>query len=249
MPKASLGAELGAPADPANPYSAARPEWYFLFLFQFLKLFEGHGASGEFLGAIVVPGMVMGFMFLMPFIGRWKLGHRLNIVYLLCAVLRHRLAYLFGLSRRPSGSMGRLEHLRAEYAEVQDVLRECNGDPQKIDRYFHGDAAKLADFDRKLATYEQVKKSADYLDAVKLADENARRAKELASRPELIPVVGRIELVEPRSADARPAIVRAALRQLPHALRSRRPAIARRPRSAWRVRRPRICSASPAAAG
>src|SRR5439155_1984062 len=27
------GAELGAPADPTEPYSAARPEWYFLFLF------------------------------------------------------------------------------------------------------------------------------------------------------------------------------------------------------------------------
>src|SRR5215831_18866367 len=36
-----LGAELGAPADPAAPYSAARPDWYFLFLFQFLKLFPG----------------------------------------------------------------------------------------------------------------------------------------------------------------------------------------------------------------
>jgi ubiquinol-cytochrome c reductase cytochrome b subunit len=35
------GAELMAPADPANPYDAARPEWYFLFLFQFLKWFPG----------------------------------------------------------------------------------------------------------------------------------------------------------------------------------------------------------------
>ncbi len=228
MPKASLGAELGAPADPANPYSAARPEWYFLFLFQFLKLFEGHGASGEFLGAIVVPGLVMGFLFLMPFIGRWKLGHRLNVVYLFalfCGVgwltysayrEDHRAQWIDWSTYGP------------EYTEVQDVLRECNSDPQKIDRYFHGDAAKLADFDRKLATYQQVKKSADYLDAVKLADENARRAKELASRPELIPVSGDFDVVESRSADSRPTIVRAALRQLPHALRSRRPAIAGR---------------------
>ena len=53
---ASAGAELGAPADPSSPYSAARPEWYFLFLFQFLKLFEGMGHTGELLGAIVIPG-------------------------------------------------------------------------------------------------------------------------------------------------------------------------------------------------
>src|SRR4029078_1672591 len=51
------GAELGAPADSSLPYSAARPEWYFLFLFQFLKLFEGGGESGERLGAIVLPGV------------------------------------------------------------------------------------------------------------------------------------------------------------------------------------------------
>ena len=77
-----LGAEFGAPADPTNPYAAARPEWYFLFLFQFLKLFEGHGASGEFFGAIVVPGIVIGIMFLMPLVGRWKLGHVFNVGYL-----------------------------------------------------------------------------------------------------------------------------------------------------------------------
>ena len=29
------------PADPSNKFSAARPEWYFLFLFQFLKFFHG----------------------------------------------------------------------------------------------------------------------------------------------------------------------------------------------------------------
>ena len=195
MPKAALGAELGAPADPANPYSAARPEWYFLFLFQFLKLFEGHGASGEFLGAIVVPGLVMGFMFLMPFIGRWKLGHRLNIVYLLSLLCG--IGWLTYSAYREDHRAQWIDWnaYGAEYAEVQDVLRETNSDPKLIDRHFHGDAAKLADFDRKLATYEQVKKSADYLDAVKLADENARRAKELASRPGLIPVSGALTLL------------------------------------------------------
>src|SRR5204863_8663946 len=30
---APLGAELGAPANPSEAFSAARPEWYFLFLF------------------------------------------------------------------------------------------------------------------------------------------------------------------------------------------------------------------------
>jgi ubiquinol-cytochrome c reductase cytochrome b subunit len=70
-----LGAELGAPANPAESYSAARPETYFLFLYQLLKYMD------PFLGAIVVPGLVMLSLFLMPFIGRWELGHRFNVVW------------------------------------------------------------------------------------------------------------------------------------------------------------------------
>jgi ubiquinol-cytochrome c reductase cytochrome b subunit len=84
---AYLGAELGAPADPSNEYSAARPEWYFLFLFQFLKVFEGQGERGELLGAIVIPGAVMGLLALMPIVGRWKLGHRFNIGLLVCLLV------------------------------------------------------------------------------------------------------------------------------------------------------------------
>jgi ubiquinol-cytochrome c reductase cytochrome b subunit len=75
----SLGAELGAPADQADQYSAARPEWYFLFLFQMLKYFPG---SSEVVGAIVVPGLVMLVLAAMPIVGRWKLGHRFNIGFL-----------------------------------------------------------------------------------------------------------------------------------------------------------------------
>jgi ubiquinol-cytochrome c reductase cytochrome b subunit len=82
LPNEHLGAELGAPANPAVSYDAARPEWYFLFLFQFLKLFEGQGETGEFLGAIVFPGLAMLMLFLMPLIGRWKLGHFFNIGFL-----------------------------------------------------------------------------------------------------------------------------------------------------------------------
>jgi ubiquinol-cytochrome c reductase cytochrome b subunit len=70
-----LGAELGAPANPAENYSAARPESYFLFLYQTLKYLS------PFVGTIVVPGLVMLSLFLMPFVGRWELGHRFNVVW------------------------------------------------------------------------------------------------------------------------------------------------------------------------
>jgi len=75
---AQLGAPLSAPANPAESYSAARPEAYFLFLFQTLKLLE---AFPPLVGALVVPGIVMFSLFLMPFIGRWQLGHRFNVVW------------------------------------------------------------------------------------------------------------------------------------------------------------------------
>ena len=77
------GAELGAPADPSEPYSAARPEWYFLFLFQFLKYFPG---GTEIWGAIVIPTILIGIVFAMPIIGRWKLGHRFNVGLLFCLI-------------------------------------------------------------------------------------------------------------------------------------------------------------------
>jgi ubiquinol-cytochrome c reductase cytochrome b subunit len=74
-----LGAELGAPADPSEQYSAARPDWYFLFLFQFLKYFPG---KSEVWGAVVIPGLVMLILFIMPFIGNRKRDYWFDIIFL-----------------------------------------------------------------------------------------------------------------------------------------------------------------------
>ncbi|WP_224243135.1 cytochrome b N-terminal domain-containing protein [Hyalangium gracile] len=59
-----LGAPLEAPADPSSQY-LARPEWYFLPLFQLLKYFEG---GAELVGTIILPGVAMGFLAGLPFI-------------------------------------------------------------------------------------------------------------------------------------------------------------------------------------
>jgi ubiquinol-cytochrome c reductase cytochrome b subunit len=69
------GAPLDAPADPASSYDA-RPEWYFLFLFQLLKYFP------EFVSAFVIPGLLMALLIIMPYVGRWQLGHRFNLAFL-----------------------------------------------------------------------------------------------------------------------------------------------------------------------
>lgn len=70
------GAPLSAPADPSEQFAAARPEWYFLFLFQLLKYFPGRT---EIIGAIILPTLLMVVLVAMPFIGKWKLGHRFNL--------------------------------------------------------------------------------------------------------------------------------------------------------------------------
>ncbi|WP_425618375.1 cytochrome b N-terminal domain-containing protein [Anatilimnocola sp. NA78] len=80
LPLAHQGAELGAPADPSEPYDAARPEWYYLFLFQLLKYFHG---NTEIIGALVIPGVVMTILALAPFIGISKIGHYFNIGFIL----------------------------------------------------------------------------------------------------------------------------------------------------------------------
>ncbi|HUL51528.1 MAG TPA: cytochrome b N-terminal domain-containing protein [Candidatus Nitrosotalea sp.] len=82
----SHGAELAAPADPSEAYSAARPEWYFLFLFQLLKHFPASkqflGLNLEVWGALILPGMLTLVVFLMPLIGRRRIGHWFNLAVL-----------------------------------------------------------------------------------------------------------------------------------------------------------------------
>jgi quinol-cytochrome oxidoreductase complex cytochrome b subunit/mono/diheme cytochrome c family protein len=56
------GANLDAPANPATDYPA-RPEWYFLFLFQLLKYFEG---SQEIIGTVVIPNGVLVLLAVLP---------------------------------------------------------------------------------------------------------------------------------------------------------------------------------------
>ncbi|MBU6399090.1 MAG: cytochrome bc complex cytochrome b subunit, partial [Verrucomicrobia bacterium] len=81
---APLGADLGAPADPSEPFSAARPEWYFLFLFQLLKYFPGRT---EILGAMVLPGLAFAALVAMPLLGRHRFGHRFNVTVLALLLL------------------------------------------------------------------------------------------------------------------------------------------------------------------
>ncbi len=186
-----LGAELGAPADPSQPYAAARPEWYFLFLFQFLKVFEGWGASGEFLGAIVVPGLTLGLMFLMPIIGRWKLGHRFNVAFTLAILAGAGLLTAMALHEDYQA----LWADKTAYADVEELLKKTGGDEQQLAAALGNEEAKLAEFEKRRHEYEAIRKSEAFLVAVKQAKADAERAVDLAGRPEKIPPAGALSLV------------------------------------------------------
>ena len=88
-------AELAAPADPSEAYSAARPEWYFLSLFRFLK-FEFIEHFGLAFGAIYVPGAILGLIAIMPFIGWSTTGHKFNVAFVW--LLATAVAILTGLA-------------------------------------------------------------------------------------------------------------------------------------------------------
>ncbi len=60
------GAPLDAPADPAGDYPA-RPEWYFLALFELLKYFKG---ALEPVGAVGIPLLVLGYLFALPLLDK-----------------------------------------------------------------------------------------------------------------------------------------------------------------------------------
>ncbi|MFC0335513.1 c-type cytochrome [Paenibacillus sepulcri] len=64
-------APLGYPADPTNAAFIPMPDWYFLFLYQFLKL---PYVSGGYvvLGTVGVPGVAFGALLLAPFLDTGK---------------------------------------------------------------------------------------------------------------------------------------------------------------------------------
>jgi len=122
-----LGAELGAPVDPSEPYSAARPEWYFLFMFQFLKQFPG---QKEIWGAIIIPSLLMTVVALMPFIAKRKLGHRFNVGFL-CALIAGAglLTYLARASD-------------ARNSEYQRAVKQAGHEAERVKVLAHSPAAE-----------------------------------------------------------------------------------------------------------
>ena len=94
------GAHLSAPANPAEPFASARPDWYFMFLYQMLKYFPGNetilGIASPIWGAVIVPGALFVAFMLLPFVGamkwrlpvvKWRLGDFCATFFLILCII------------------------------------------------------------------------------------------------------------------------------------------------------------------
>ena len=67
-----LGVHPEPKVDPTDATYVPRPEWYFLFLFEFLKYFPG---QVEWVGAAVIPGVLVGLLIFLPLYDKNPLRH------------------------------------------------------------------------------------------------------------------------------------------------------------------------------
>jgi ubiquinol-cytochrome c reductase cytochrome b subunit len=130
-------------------------------LFELLKPDYGINA---FVGAIVVPGCLLGFLFLMPLIGHWQLGHRFNIAFTFAILL--------------AGSFLMWQAYRADHL--------ADGRPFEPDRY--PDAEKQADYQQRWEG------SHNYLAARAQAHREANRMVDVIRERGGIPADGAIQL-------------------------------------------------------
>ncbi len=161
---ATAGAELGAPADPAEQYSAARPEWYYLFLFQLLKYFHG---TQEYIGALVIPGVVMTILALMPFVGRLTIGHWFNRAFIVFVLLG-------------AGVLTGLAFSEDYFVHVAGWMKWDHGKhPKWLFATTNEEGEEVDNFDKTLSS------SRDFLQAREEAERNSQRIVELVNRREV----------------------------------------------------------------
>ncbi|MFZ0888034.1 MAG: cytochrome b N-terminal domain-containing protein [Candidatus Binataceae bacterium] len=119
-------AEVGQFPDPTDTNYNPRPEWYFLFLFQFLKYFPG---SLESVVAVVLPSLVFLGLLVFPFVDRRMVRHPLQRPLATggaCAALLGIIFLTVAGARSPQVSP--YVPLAPEVAEGERVYRELHCD-------------------------------------------------------------------------------------------------------------------------
>jgi ubiquinol-cytochrome c reductase cytochrome b subunit len=134
------GSELFAPAQPASNF-VARPEWYFLFLFQLLKYFHG---PLQIIATVIIPGAAAAFLVLLPWLDKAESRHAKDRMPVLIAVggLMAGVVALTGLAMAEDKANEKYQkdlvvaHKEAEYARE---LAKKGVLPQGGDAVFEND--------------------------------------------------------------------------------------------------------------
>lgn len=99
--------EVGEPVNPATTDFVPRPEWYFFFLFELLKIFKGQNDfTPVIMATFVIPNIMMALLILWPFIDRGpeRRPHKRPIAMLVAVSVVYFMALLtFKASEAPAG--------------------------------------------------------------------------------------------------------------------------------------------------
>ena len=119
LPADYLGHELGSPRDPIDAYAAARPDWYFVGLYQFAHYFPG---NLKIVPIFIVPGLLVLLFVAMPFWSGRKRGHAVNVLVTLG--LLAVVAALTVVSKRADALDPRVQASLADEEEAAFRVRE-----------------------------------------------------------------------------------------------------------------------------
>jgi menaquinol-cytochrome c reductase cytochrome b/c subunit len=101
--------EVGEPVNPATTDFVPRPEWYFFFLFELLKIFKGENAlTPVIMATFIIPNVLMALLILTPFIDRGperRIQKRPIALFSGIAVIV-MLAYLTNLGAESESNLG-----------------------------------------------------------------------------------------------------------------------------------------------
>jgi mono/diheme cytochrome c family protein len=110
---------LGQLADPTDISFTPRPEWYFLFLFQLLKLMPG---PLEIVGSVVLPGLAIAALILLPFLDRGQIVKVTRRTFAFAAVLLAGIGWTALTAAAVAGTPNKAQEL-VDYSGPTDWMQ------------------------------------------------------------------------------------------------------------------------------
>lgn len=124
------GAALQAPAELGEADPAARPEWYFLYLYRLLH-WEVFSGGRQLIPALVLPGLVFTFLALLPWIGRGRWGSQFAVFSVVAGLLAWAGLTSWEVVRdwQNPAHQAALREGEAEARRARDLARQADGLP------------------------------------------------------------------------------------------------------------------------